>query len=204
VPSLRDLALHGALTVPRLFANGSDVGTRRGLPRFEALRHVHPVCYTAGVIELPRRRMVAWLWLGMGVFMGLVGAFMFPAGMNIGFAAFGFIIAAVALQPAFASTPRFRATKDGVWFGGGAVIPWSEIKLVYNAGHAGEGMRVVTRYGRSTTIGFEFHQFKTLFKTPIVQWLRTAAAMGEVLVAGFDHTKHLVELKAMQRVSSAA
>jgi hypothetical protein len=155
------------------------------------------------MIEVPRRRALAALLLCCAVFIELVGLFVLPNGRV--FAVLGLILVALTLQPTFAKGPRFRATNEGIWFGGGSVIPWSAVKLVYNAGHAGHGRKVIQNYGTSTTIGFEFHQSKTLFKTPIAQWFLAAAAMGEVhLVKPPDRGELLATLKEMQRANTAA
>lgn len=155
------------------------------------------------VIEFPRRKNVAGLMLGIGLFMGLVFAFTVPnaqLGPRIGFAAFGFMIAALALKPLFANTPRFRADDKGVWFGGGDVIPWSAIKHVYKPPD------VRKRLGTATAIAFEFHKRTTLFKAPISHWLLAIGTFGVVHVAPPDKAaRDLVEqLRKLRRENSDA
>jgi hypothetical protein len=42
----------------------------------------------------------------------------------------GALIAALSVHHVFALSPRFRATPEGVWFGGGWTIPWSKVQAV--------------------------------------------------------------------------
>ena len=75
--------------------------------------------------------------------------------------------------------PWLRATAAGVWFGGGPVIPWQEIKAIYEAGIP------IERYGysvRTRAIGFAFHHRRTLLKLPSSLWL-TTIAVGDVRVS---------------------
>lgn len=75
--------------------------------------------------------------------------------------------------------PCLCATSDGVWFGGGPIIPWREIKGVYDAGVPIEhyGYKVRTR-----ALGFEFHRKWTLLRLPSSLWL-TTIAVGDVKVS---------------------
>jgi hypothetical protein len=75
--------------------------------------------------------------------------------------------------------PWLRATAAGIWFGGGPIIPWHEIKGVYEAGAP------IRRYGysvRTRAIAFSFHRTRTLFKLPSSLWL-TTIAVGDVKVS---------------------
>jgi hypothetical protein len=155
------------------------------------------------VIEFPRRKNMAGLMLGIGLFIGLVGTFAVPGaqlGFRIGFAAFGFLIAALTLEPLFSRTPRFRANHKGVWFGGGDVIRWSAIKYVYKPPDEPKG------YATATAIAFEFHKRTTLFKAPISHWFLAIGTFGVVHVAPPDRAaSDLVEqLRKLRRENSAA
>jgi hypothetical protein len=72
-----------------------------------------------------------------------------------------------------------RATRDGVWFGGGPIIPWHEIKGIYEAGVP------IERYGykvRTRAIAFELRRKRTLLRLPSSLWL-TSFAVGDVKVS---------------------
>jgi hypothetical protein len=95
------------------------------------------------------------------------------------FAAFGvpFMVSNVRLL--VTRPPWLRATSEGLWFGGGATIPWQDVKAVYEAGVP------IERYGysvRTSAIGFAFHRKRTLFRVPSSLWL-TTIALGDVKIS---------------------
>src|SRR6185436_1631582 len=97
----------------------------------------------------------------------------------------------------FALSPRFRATPDGVWFGGGSTIPWSEVKAVF------ESTANVQKWGMSGqthSIAIEFHRVSTIFRTPVVRWLGVPFAMGRIdvspAVIGDNVTRIVAQLEA--------
>jgi len=94
--------------------------------------------------------------------------------------------------------PWLRATAAGVWFGGGPVIPWQEIKAIYEAGIP------IERYGfsvRTSAINVRFHRARTLLRLPWSLWL-TTLAMDTVKVSLFaaadPPTTVLAQLEALR------
>ena len=89
----------------------------------------------------------------------------------------GAVIAALSVHHVFALSPRFRATPEGVWFGGGWAIPWSKVHSVY------ESTKVFRKWGMSSqtySISIQFHHVSTIFRTPAINWLTAPFAMGSV------------------------
>jgi len=109
----------------------------------------------------------------------------------------GALIAALSVRHVFALSPRFRATPEGVWFGGGWTIPWSEVKAVY------ESTGDVRKWGMSSQtyrISIQFHRVSTIFRTPAINWLTAPFAMGSVDIApdviGDNVTRIVAQLDA--------
>jgi hypothetical protein len=150
------------------------------------------------VIELPRKRAVSMAALFVGGVFLLLGAVALPRAplaANVFFIVLGALLALLGGSRVIARTPRFRANAEGVWFGGGAVIPWSDVKQVFESG--------VTVDGRKTSgIAFELRDRKTLFKTPIENWLSTPFAVGDIDVSPSDRESTTVlvsRLEAMRQ-----
>lgn len=113
----------------------------------------------------------------------------------------GALISALSVRHVFALSPRFRATPESVWFGGGWTIPWSEVKAVY------ESTMEVRKWGMSSQmycISIEFHRVSTIFRTPVINWLTAPFAMGSVDVApdviGDNVTRIVAQLEAWRVV----
>jgi hypothetical protein len=66
--------------------------------------------------------------------------------------------------------PVLRATPEGLWFGGGAVIPWYEVECFYEAGVP------IERYGfsvRTRAINVAFRRKRMVLRLPSSLWLTT-------------------------------
>jgi hypothetical protein len=114
------------------------------------------------------------------------------------FAVFGVPLIVSNVRLLVTRPPWLRATSEGLWFGGGATIPWQEVKAVYEAGVP------IERYGysvRTSAIGFAFHRKWTLFRVPSSLWL-TTIAFGDVkisVLAAEEQPRALVfQLEAMR------
>lgn len=76
--------------------------------------------------------------------------------------------------------PLVRATEAGVSFGGGRVIPWTAIKQVYSAGL---DVRVNFVRARTSSIAFDFHKRRTMFRLPVGFWITSPLAIGDIDVS---------------------
>ena len=126
------------------------------------------------VIELPRKRATSIVSVFIGGVFLLCGAIVhIPMAGRGFFLGLGALLAGLGLLRLFARTPRFRADERGVWFGGGPVIVWTDIKAVFEV-----NMNVK---GRDTTaIAFELQRRGLLFKTPVENWLAAPFAVGDI------------------------
>ncbi len=140
------------------------------------------------MIELPRRSGMIGAMLAIGCFFAFIGLlFLEDPTKPAAASAFFLVLAGVIVLPSVlrlaASSPRFRATEKGAWFGGGTLIPWTEIKAVFESGST---MRLHGQTITAHAIAFEFHQRRTLFRTPIECWIAAPFALGDVDVATKD------------------
>ncbi len=100
--------------------------------------------------------------------------------IRVGFLAAGLPTLIVQVRHLIVRTPRARATLDGVWFGGGRIVPWSDISAIYEAGL---NVRVHGISGRTSSIAFDFHRKRTLLRVPIGCWLVHPLAVGDIDVS---------------------
>jgi hypothetical protein len=98
-----------------------------------------------------------------------------PAGLLISspFAVAGLLLAAgnaaVILRR---RAPQLRATRAGLWFGAGALVPWHDVAAIYEAGIP------IERYGfsvKTRAINIRFGRKRTLLRVPSSLWLTTFA-----------------------------
>jgi hypothetical protein len=119
--------------------------------------------------------------------LGVVSAL---RGANLTGASFVIALGAPALliggRRTFAEPLRLRATSDGVWFGGGSVIPWRDIKGIFEARM---NVRVDGVRARTSSIAFEFQRRATLLRTPLTCWLAAPFAVGDVDVSPSDSSQ---------------
>jgi len=144
-----------------------------------------------GVVELPRG-VTAHIYklLGGLALLGVVALAVtgrpteWQSGLLISFpfAAVGVLLTAGhAAALIRRRTPQLRATRAGLWFGAGAIIPWHDVAAIYEAGIP------IERYGfsvRTTAINVRFHRARTLLRLPWSLWL-TTLAMDTVKVSLF-------------------
>jgi hypothetical protein len=134
------------------------------------------------VIELARKRVISAAVMSGGVATAIICGKLVRNGEQprttiILIGVIGALVAALSVRHVFALSPRFRATPEGVWFGGGWTIPWSKVKAVY------ESTGKVQKWGMSSqvySISIEFHRVSTIFRTPVTTWLQAPFAMGSV------------------------
>jgi hypothetical protein len=106
---------------------------------------------------------------------GLLGAPFCVIGALAGVLGIGMI--ASGGRSLFTGAPRFRATSAGVWFGGGAIIPWTAVEQVFET--------VATRrfYGvrlQEQRISFSFHRRTTVLRAPINCWFSAPFSTGDI------------------------
>ncbi|MEO8552767.1 MAG: hypothetical protein ABI678_22470, partial [Kofleriaceae bacterium] len=89
----------------------------------------------------------------------------------------------LGLRELVTRSPRLRADADGVWFGGGATIPWSEIASVYAPVVT---VRVHGAPARTAAIAFELLSKWTLLRTPFRYWLASAFSVGDLDISTRD------------------
>ena len=143
------------------------------------------------MIEIPRN-LTANRWkLGVGVVLILIGIGSATDPRNLNWVR-SVIVGAISIVPGIlfvvsnlrmliVRPPQLRATDEGVAFAGGAVIPWHEIKGIYEAGTP------IQRYGYSVktrAIAFAFHRWSTLFRVPSTLWLSTMI-LGDVKISTY-------------------
>jgi len=78
-------------------------------------------------------------------------------------------------------TPQLRATREGLWFGSGPIVPWHNVAAIYEAGIP------IERYGfsvRTRALNIRFRRRRTLLRLPWSLWL-TAFAMDTVKISLF-------------------
>jgi hypothetical protein len=138
------------------------------------------------VVELPRRKGVALGLAFVGLPLGALGVLALGSKMTMPWqgAVFFLVIGAAtlggSLRSLLARTPRLRASRDGVWFGGRRTIRWSEIEAVYASSLE---VRVHGRRVRPAAISFDFVRKTTIFRLPVVAWLSSPFSVGDVDVA---------------------
>jgi len=104
--------------------------------------------------------------LGITLASGLaVGAF-------FGVVALPFV--ALGLRNVLRQPPLLRGDGRGLWFGRGRIVPWHEVKLIYETS-VGPGRRF-------EAIGFEFCRRSTWLRLPIEKQLASLFAYGETAV----------------------
>lgn len=68
--------------------------------------------------------------------------------------------------------PHLRATRAGLWFGAGPLVPWRDVVAIYEAGVP------IKRYGfsvKTSAINIRFGASRTLLRLPSSLWLSTYA-----------------------------
>ncbi|HET9627816.1 MAG TPA: hypothetical protein VFP84_40940 [Kofleriaceae bacterium] len=69
-------------------------------------------------------------------------------------------------------SPQLRATRAGLWFGAGALVPWHDVAAIYEAGVP------IQRYGfsvKTRAINIRFGRRRTLLRVPSSLWFTTFA-----------------------------
>ena len=90
------------------------------------------------------------------------------------FASIGLVLTVGGGRRLLARTPRFRASAIGVWFGGGSIIPWHDVKNVY------EVALTTRRFGTRGAIAFDFHRRGVVFRAPVACWLASPFGVGDI------------------------
>jgi hypothetical protein len=96
--------------------------------------------------------------------------------------------------------PVLRATRDGLWFGGGALVSWSEVNAIYESGVDVRSRGIAMK---TSAIAFDFESRRTLFRLPIRMWIASPFGVGDVDVSpGNTRPSVLVaQLDAMRNVA---
>jgi len=152
-------------------------------------------------VELPRDRIASAGMALLGLLFTTLGMGLFPLaigsddtiGMRISFGIlavlvglFGLGMLSVGGRSLFTGAPRFRATSAGVWFGGGSIIPWSEVKQVF------EGEVRASFHGvrmREKRVSFVFYRRATLLRAPITCWFSTPFSAGDIDLSVYDSVR---------------
>jgi hypothetical protein len=125
--------------------------------------------------------------LGIAMCSGLaVGAF---------FGVVALPLVALGLRNVLRQPPLLRGDERGLWFGRGRIVPWHEVKLIYE-----------TSVGPRRTfegIGFEFCRRSTWLRLPIEKQLASLFAYGETAVTtryvpGVSRTALVARLHAIR------
>lgn len=147
---------------------------------------------------------IGWLLAGLLVGpMGVALLFSNAPWVGVAMAAFGLPLLAVNAWVLIRRPPRLRLGPDGVWFGGGTPVPWSEIKSVYLATVTTTGT-ALSRLGPSRALAFEFHdKARSLRRLPWSTRLRSKGAVGDIDLSSADFKVDVVTVMAqISRVQS--
>lgn len=136
------------------------------------------------LIEIPRSRTANAVKLGLGFVLIAFGAALMPEPQprwQLSFVLW-FIAALLIVNNArmlLRRPPVLRATRGGLWFGGGPVIAWHEVAGIYEGGIQIERSGPVTR---APAINVAFHRKRTVLRLPSSLWL-TACSPGHVKIS---------------------
>ena len=127
------------------------------------------------LLEIPRSVAANVTKLGLSLLLIVFGAAMMPgprSAWQLGVILW--VIAAMLIvnniRMLVRRPPMLRATREGLWFGGGPLIAWHEVACVYEAGIP------IERYGfsvRTRAINIAFHRKRTMLRLPSSLWLTT-------------------------------
>jgi hypothetical protein len=133
------------------------------------------------VLEIPRGRAAhAYKLLGGLALLGITAlivtgrpeAWLTGLVLASPFAALGLLLTAGNAAVLLRRQAQLRATRAGLWFGAGAIVPWNDVAAIYEAGLP------IQRYGfsvRTRAINVRFHRRRTLLRVPSSLWLTTFA-----------------------------
>lgn len=76
--------------------------------------------------------------------------------------------------------PKLRATCDGLWFGGGAIVPWHEVAAIY----PGQPFQHRGRTTQSSRIFIAFRRRRTVLRVPNRLWFSSPSLAEVSLDAG--------------------
>jgi hypothetical protein len=65
-------------------------------------------------------------------------------------------------------SPAFRANVDGIWFGGGRIVPWRDVSAIYEV-----VVKVSVNYipvGKGSLVKVDFRRVVTTFRLPLHRW----------------------------------
>lgn len=135
------------------------------------------------MFEVPRNLITTLARVGGGILLLLIsvvpsvcaGTWHVVAPFAIG----GLAIIVINARRFVLRPPLLRATRGGVWFGGGAIVPWREIAKVHDAGRCRENA-----YGAvwSRELGIAFRRRRAILAAPWPLWL-TALASRRVVIS---------------------
>jgi hypothetical protein len=67
----------------------------------------------------------------------------------------------------------FGPPREGVWFGSATIIPWRDVRSVFESG-------IQVKGHKASGVAFEFHRKSTLFRTPVEHWISSTFAVGDI------------------------
>jgi len=136
------------------------------------------------VLEVPRNIFLNLAKLGLGVMLPMLGIAPLAGcpGMWSYAAPFviaGFVLVAGNARIVLERPPLLRATSEGLWFGGGSILPWREVAAIYypRVRDLGGNAAFQTRELR-----IAFHRRRALLALPWMRWF-PAIALGRVAVS---------------------
>ena len=134
-------------------------------------------------IELPRRS--GWIggFLIVGLVFMLLGAISFedkPLAMAAFFLGLGGLITLMCVRLFAGGNVRFRANTNGLWFGGGSTIPWSDIDSIFEVQ---TDVRVGAAPVKVVSVAILFHRWPTVLRTPVITWFSAPFSVGHIDLA---------------------
>lgn len=144
--------------------------------------HDLPISSERGAVIICRGVAFDRIALAAAVIMPL--AITMSSGLAVG-AFFGVValpFVASGLRNVLRQPPLLRGDGRGLWFGRGRIVPWHEVKLIYET-------RVGLR-GAFEGIGFEFCRRSTWLRLPIEKQIASLFAYGETAVT----TRYMTEV----------
>lgn len=136
------------------------------------------------MFEVPRNIFLNLAKIALGAMLPVAGIAPIAGCPGHWSAAAPFLIAGALIIAANARVlrdcpPLLRATSDGVWLGGGSIIPWREVSTISYPRVARDGQGSAFR---TSELRIAFHRRRALLAAPWPSW-PTALLLGRVAIS---------------------
>lgn len=153
-------------------------------------------------VSFPRNRSPAIGWICAGLLLVPLGTALFWSSawwVGLIMVVPGVPILAMNTWILIRKPPRLRIGPEGVWFGGGKTVPWSELKSAYLSTVRHPQAKVTAR-----AVSFEFHDAaKVRRMLPLPLRLRGVGAVGDLDLSENDFCAELAGVIAQINLAQA-